>query len=333
MNGWELRRGAGIDSLRRTTRAPSTLDAREVRIRVHAVSLNARDLGNATSGDGRLVPASDAAGVVEAIGGGVTRWRLGDRVAPAFYPQWIEGLPTDDRTVGSLGGGADGVLADAFVAHEDALFAIPEHLDFVEAATLPTAALTAWHAVFEIVTLAPGDTVVLLGTGGVSTWALTLAHAAGLRTLVTSSDDHKLERARTLGADDTINYRRHPDWEREVLRLTEGRGADLVVDVGGEGTLGHSIAAVRAGGTVAMVGGVSGGFGARLEPFALIGGAKRLAGVLVGSRAMAESLVRFVAQRGLRPVIDRVFPFDDAPAAFAHLASGRHFGKVGIAIG
>jgi len=333
MKAWEVRRGAGIDSLRRTTRTLPTLGAHDVRIRVHAVSLNARDLNNAASGDGVLVPTSDAAGVVEAIGAGVTQWRVGDRVAPTFYPQWIDGTPTDDKTVGSLGGGADGVLAEAIVAHEDALFAIPEHLDFVEAATLPTAALTAWHAVFETVPLSPGDTVVLLGTGGVSTWALTLAHAAGLRTIVTSSDDAKLDRARTLGADDTINYRTHPDWEREVLRLTGGRGADLVVDVGGEGTLGHSIAAVRAGGTVAMVGGVSGGFGARLEPFALIGGAKRLAGVLVGSRAMAESLVRFVAQRGLRPVIDRVFPFDDAPAAFAHLASGRHFGKVGIAIG
>lgn len=333
MNAWELRRGAGIDSLRRTTRALPTPGAHDVRIRVHAVSLNARDLNNAASGDGLLVPASDAAGVVEAIGNRVTRWHLGDRVALSFFPEWIDGPPTDDKTVGSLGGGADGVLAEAVLAHEDALFAIPAHLDFIEAATLPTAALTAWHALFEVAPPPPGGTVVLLGTGGVSTWALTLAHAAGLRTILTSSDDAKLERARTLGADDTINYRTHPDWEREVLRLTDARGADLVVDIGGEGTLGRSIAAIRAGGTVAVVGGVSGGFGARLEPFALIGGAKRLAGVLVGSCAMAEALVRFVAQRGLRPVVDRVFPFDDAPAAFAHLSSGRHFGKVGIAIG
>lgn len=333
MNAWELQRGSGIASLRRTTRALSEPGAREVRVRVHAVSLNARDLNNAAAGNGILVPASDAAGVVDVVGAGVTRWRVGDRVAASFFPRWIGGTPTDDKTVGSLGGGADGVLAESIVAHEDALFAIPAHLDFTEAATLPTAALTAWHALFETTPLPPGATVLLLGTGGVSTWALTLAHAAGLRTIVTSSGDAKLERARALGADDTINYRAHPDWEREVLRLTGGLGADLVVDVGGEGTLGRSIASVRAGGTVAMVGGVSGGFGARLEPFALIGGAKRLAGVLVGSRDMAEALVRFVDRLGLRPAVDRVFTFDEAPAAFAHLASGRHFGKVGIAIG
>lgn len=331
VRAWELQRGAGIGRLRATTRSVPALGDRDVLVRMQAVSLNARDLNNAASGSGVLVPGSDGAGVVEAVGAGVTRWRVGDRVAASFYPRWIDGPPTDDRTVGSLGGGADGVLAEAIVAHEDALFAIPAHLEAIEAATLPTAALTAWHALFETTPLRPGDTVLLLGTGGVSTWALTFAHAAGLRTILTSSDDAKLETARTLGADGTINYRTHPDWDRDVQRLTGGRGADLVVDVGGEGTLATSIRAARAGGTVAMVGGVSGGFGATLEPFALIGGAKRLAGVLVGSRTMAEAMVRFIETRGLRPAMDRVFRFDDAPEAFAYLASGRHFGKVTIA--
>ena len=332
VQAWELERGAGLDGLRRTTRPIAAPGPREVRVRMHAVSLNARDLNNAASGEGPIVPASDGAGVVEAVGHAVTRWRVGDRVAASFYPRWIDGVPTAERTVGSLGGVVDGVLAEAIVAHEDALFAIPAHMDFVEAATLPCAALTAWHALFETAPLHPGSTVLILGTGGVSTWALTLAHAAGLRTIVTSSDDAKLERVRALGSDATINYRTHPQWSDEVLRLTEGRGADLVVEIGGEGTLGQSIDATAAGGTVAMVGGASGGFGGRIEPFALIGGAKRLAGVLVGSRAMAERLVAFVAQRTLRPVVDRVFAFDDAPGAFAHLAAGRHFGKVVVRI-
>ena len=330
VRAWELERGAGIERLQLATRALPDLGPNDVRVRIQAVSLNARDLDVAASGTGRIVPASDGAGVIEAIGRDVTRWRIGDRVAASFYPHWIDGLPTAERTVGSLGGAVDGVLAEAIVAHETALFAIPDHLDFVEAATLPCAALTAWHALIETVPLRPGATVLLLGTGGVSTWALTLAHAAGLRTIDTSSDDAKLARVRALGADATINYRTLPQWSDEVLRLTDGGGADLVVEIGGENTLGQSIASVAAGGTVAMVGGLSGGFGGRIEPFALIGGLKRLAGVLVGNRAMAERLVAFVAQRGLRPVVDRVFAFDDAPAAFAHLATGRHFGKVAI---
>jgi NADPH:quinone reductase-like Zn-dependent oxidoreductase len=332
VQAWTFERGAGLAGLRRVERTLPALGPRDVRVRVRGVSLNARDLDVAASGRGTLVAGSDAAGEVEAVGTAVTRWRIGDRVAALFHPRWRDGDPTGDATTGSLGGGADGVLAEAIVAHEDALFAVPAHLDDVEAATLPTAALTAWHALFETVPLASGDSVLLLGTGGVSTWALALAKAAGLRAMVTSSDDGKLVRLRTLGADDTINYRTFPEWEREVQRLTDGRGVDLALDVGGEHTLGRSIASVRAGGTVAMIGGVSGGFGARLEPFALISGAKRLAGVLVGSRAMADRLVAFVARHDLRPVIDRTFAFAEAPVAFAHLQSGRHFGKVGIAL-
>jgi NADPH:quinone reductase-like Zn-dependent oxidoreductase len=332
VQAFELRRGAGLDGLARVRRPLPEPGPREVRVRIRAVSLNARDLAIAESGEGAVVAASDGAGEIEAIGRDVTRWRIGDRIATSFYPRWIDGPPTATATTGSLGGAVDGVLAEAIVAHEDALFAVPHHLDFVEAATLPCAALTAWHALFGTGPRTPGETVLLLGTGGVSTWALTLARAAGLRTIITSSDDAKLERARALGAHATMNYRTHPDWSAEVRYLTLGQGADLVVEIGGEHTLGPSIAATRAGGTIAMVGGASGGFGARLDPFALIDGAKRLVGVLVGSRGMAEDLVRFVALHGLRPSLDRVFAFDDAPAAFAHLASGRHFGKVVIRV-
>ena len=229
----------------------------------------------------------------------------------------------------SLGGGIDGVLRDSMIASASGVVAIPGNVDDIAAATLPCAGITAWNALFVAGGARTGDTVLLLGTGGVSIMALQLAKAAGLRVVVTSSDDAKLERARALGADATINYRTHPEWQHEVQAMTDG-GADLALDIGGEHTLGRSIASVRPGGSVAMIGGVSGGFGARIEPFALAGGAKRLVGVLVGHREMMEDLVAFVARHRVRPVIDQTFDFDDARSAFAHLASGQHFGKVAI---
>ena len=328
---WEAQRGQGIASLRRVERETVAAGLGEVRVRLHAAMLNARDLLIPDSGNGRVVPVSDGAGVIEAVGDNVTQWCVGDRVVPLFYPEWHDGPPLPALVSRSLGGAVDGVLRDSMVAHESAVIAIPDEMDYYTAATVPCAGLTAWNSLFVAGSAQANDTVLLLGTGGVSILALQLAKAAGMRVILTSSDDVKLERARVLGADATINYRVTPDWEREVQRLTGG-GADLALDIGGEHTLGRSIAAVRPGGTVAMIGGVSGGFGARLEPFALAGGAKRLVGVLVGHRAMAEDLVRFIDRHGLRPEIDRMFGFDDAPAAFAHLASGRHFGKVGIVV-
>jgi NADPH:quinone reductase-like Zn-dependent oxidoreductase len=207
---------------------------------------------------------------------------------------------------------------------------MPAHLDFVEAATIPCAAVTAWHALFALDPLKPGDSVLLLGTGGVSTWALQLAKAAGLRVVITSSDDAKLDRALALGADATINYRRTPEWQDEALRLTDGRGVDRVLDVGGPDTLPRSIAAVRSGGTIAVIGRLTGTAGVTLDPAALFGGSKRLAGVLVGSRAMTADVARFVEVAGIRPVIDRLFDFDDARAAYAYLGGAQHFGKVVI---
>lgn len=326
---------AGLQPFQPPYREPG---AYEVRVRMRAVSLNYRDLmvaqGNylAISGE-PVVPTSDGAGEVIAIGSAVSRFQVGDRVVTSFFPNWIDGEPTPAKTTGSLGAVADGVLGEEIVLHEDALVAMPAHLDFVEAATLPCAAVTAWNTLFVAGALKPGQSVLLLGTGGVSIWALQLAKAAGLRAIVTSSSDAKLERARELGADATINYRTDPEWQQEVLRLTDGRGVDLVVEVGGQGTLPRSLAAVKHGGTIAVIGGVS-GFGASdVAAIDLIAGAKRLVGILVGSRAMAEDLYRFVEVTGIRPVVDRVFAFTQAREAYQYLADGQHFGKVVIRIG
>ncbi len=337
MQSYRIARGAGAANLRRVDGVPRALAPHDVRIRITAVSLNYRDLmmvrGDYPGGDTReITPGSDGAGVVVAIGSAVTRHGVGDRVIASFYPNWIDGDPTPESTAFALGGGDVGVLADELVLDEQAFVTIPDALDDAAAATLPCAGLTAWHALFVAATPKPGDTVLLQGTGGVSIFGLQLAKAAGLRTIVTSSDDAKLERARALGADATVNYRTHPAWDAEVRSLTGGRGADLVFELGGRDTLMRSIAATRMRGTIAVIGGLA-GFGGELEPFALIAGQQRLAGVRVGSRAMLEDLVRFVVQQKLAPVIDARYGFDALPAALAHLESGRHFGKIVLEAG
>jgi NADPH:quinone reductase-like Zn-dependent oxidoreductase len=308
-----------------------------VQIRVHAVSLNYRDLMIARgdypiSSDKPLIALADGAGEVIAVGAQVTRFRVGDRVAATYFTDWLDGAPTPEKTARVPGASVDGMLAEEVVMHEDALVAVPPHLDFAEAATLTCAGVTAWHAVFVEGHVKPGNSVLLLGTGGVSIWALQLAKAAGLRTFITSSSDEKLKRARSLGADETINYRTVPEWDQEVLRLTGGRGVDLVVEVGGHGTLNRSVAATGTRGTIALVGGVE-GFAAELEIMPLLVGAKRMTGIVVGSRTMFEDLNRFVSAALIRPVIDRVFEFGHAREALAYLSSGAHFGKVVIKVG
>jgi NADPH:quinone reductase-like Zn-dependent oxidoreductase len=248
-----------------------------------------------------------------------------------FFPRWIDGAPTREKTAVAPGGNADGVLATHAFVEEHSLVRIPAHLDFNEAATLTCAGVTAWNALFVEGALKAGDSVLLLGTGGLSIWGLQLGKAAGVRTIVTSSSDAKLERARALGANETINYRQQPEWQKEVLRLTDGLGVNLVIEVGGAGTLSRSIASTTMGGTVAIVGGVS-GFGGDFEPFALIGSARRLSGIYVGSRQMFEDMNALIHLAQIRPVVDRVFAFDEAQAAYRHLDSGQHFGKVVIAV-
>lgn len=332
---YTIQRGDGIDRLACHSTPRRPLRDHEVRVRIHAVALNHRDLmvarGTAGAPGRPIVPASDAAGEVIETGAGVTALRPGDRVISTFFPDWIAGPVTEESAARALGGSMDGVLAEEAVLPAEAWVPMPAHLDYVEAATLTCAGVTAWHGLFGLDPIGPGGTVALLGTGGVSIWALQLAKAAGLRAIVTSSDEAKLERAQALGADATVNYLTRPQWGAALRELTGGRGVDRVLDIGGPDTVGQSIAALRTGGTVAVIGRLTGTTPAQFDPAALFGGAKRLAGLMVGSRAMTDELARFVERTRLRPVIDRVFGFDDARAAYAYLDAAGHFGKVVIA--
>ncbi|MDB5801286.1 MAG: NADPH:quinone oxidoreductase [Rhodocyclales bacterium] len=337
MKAYRITPGAGLQSLERVELKSAPLAAREVRVRIRAVSLNYRDLMIAT-GSYPLpagfspIAASDGAGDVLEVGSAVRDFKVGDRVVTTFFQTWPSGERPANSGHLALGGAIDGVLAEEVVLSQHGLLPIPAHLDYLEAATLPVAAVTAWTSLFVAGRAQPGNTALLLGTGGVSIWALQVAKAAGLRTVITSSSDEKLERARGLGADETINYRTHPAWEQEVLRLTQGEGAHVTVEVGGAGTLARSVAATRAGGTIALVG-VLTGVAADFNPFPLLFGAKSLTGILVGSREHQAQLQRLVETKQIRPVIDRVFSFAETPAAYAHLQSGQHFGKLVIAMG
>lgn len=337
MKAYRIRSGAGIGTLESFERPSLALAAGQIRVRVRAVSLNFRDLMVADGSysarpDALVVPASDAVGEIVEVGEGAGRWKVGDRVATSFFPHWLAGAPTAHTTRDAFGAIADGVLAEEIVVSEESVFAVPAHLDDAQAATLTCAGVTAWNAMFVEARLQPGASVLLLGTGGVSIWGLQLAKAAGLQAIITSSSDDKLARAQALGADATINYRTTPEWQDEVRRLTDGRGVDAVLEVGGQGTLQRSIDSAAIGGAISIIGGVS-GFGGEFNPFSLITGVKRLSGIFVGSRAMAEDLSRFVAVNKIAPVVDRVFGFDQAREAYRHLESGAHFGKVVIEVG
>ena len=336
MKAWRIAAGSQIAGLKLVDETPKALGPHDVRVRPRAVALNFRDLMvingwyPAVSKE-PLVPGSDAAGEVVETGSAVTRLKVGDRVATSFFPDWIEGQPTRAKLATALGGGGAGVLTQDLVLNENALIKSPAHLDDAQAATLSCAGVTAWRALFEVGQIKPGQTVVLLGTGGVSIWALQLAKAAGARVIITSSSDEKLARARSLGADETINYKTTPDWDNEVIQRTGGTGADLVLEVGGSQTIMKSISATRLGGTVAVIGAVSGP-GAALEPMSLIGSSVRLQGIYVGSREMHEQLARFVEVAGIRPVVDSVFAFEELPQACGHFLGGKHFGKVVVSV-
>ncbi|WP_429257799.1 zinc-dependent alcohol dehydrogenase family protein [Paraburkholderia sp. GAS334] len=335
MKAYQIQAGAGIAGLERVERQSQDPGASEIRVRVDAAALNHRDLSFArgqfySPPSYPIIPLVDGYGEVIAVGEAVTRFKAGDRVITSYYPRWIDGALSPSKTAVSFGAQFDGTLAEENVASEEAFVLAPRSLDAITAAMLPCAGVTAWNALFVAGAVKPGGSVLLLGTGGVSLWALQLARAAGVFTIVTSSQDEKLERARSLGASATINYRTTPEWQDEVLRLTEGAGVDVVVEVGGEGTLARSLKSVGPGGTIVVIGRVSGGGGVSIEPGALIGGAKRLVGITAGSRAMLEQLVRFVDVNKIQPAVDKVFPFGEAPSAYEYLAGGRHFGKVVI---
>ncbi len=307
----------------------------EVLVRVRATSLNYRDLMVSDGRYGRvalpLTPLSDGAGEVVAVGEGVAKWEKGDRVAGSFFQGWISGPFRRDHMETALGGSLPGMLAEYVVLSAEGLASIPHHLSFEAAATLPCAAVTAWNALVEQAGVGPGDTVLLLGTGGVSIFSLQIARLRGARVIITSSSEAKLDQARQLGADEVINYRQTPDWEKEVFRLTGKKGVDHVVEVGGAGTLVKSLRSLAPGGTVSLVGGVS-GFISDLPLLEVIAKAAVLRGIYVGSREMFEAMNTAFHVNKIQPVIARVFPFEDAAEAYAFLQSGSHFGKVVISL-
>ncbi len=305
--------------------------AGEVLIRVRAVSLNRRDLSVAgRSSSSGLVPLSDAAGEVIAVGSGVTQFAVGDRVAGTFFADWPGGPRTAEAMASARGGGVDGVLAEVIVSHEDGLIAVPDYLTYEEAATLPCAAVTAWRALFTNGALERGETVLLEGTGGVSIFGLQLAAAAGARPIITSSSDTKLERARALGAVGTVNYRSRPEWQEDVLALTNGEGVDHVLEVVGQDTMLRAIQALAYDGHIAVIGGLSGR--ADALPLGRLPRGALISNVFVGSREDFEAMNEFLVEHELHPVIDRVFPFEEAAAAYAYMDSGAHIGKIVITL-
>jgi len=328
----ELRQKPDLDSLTLTERPSPALGPGEVRVRVRAVSLNYRDLvvaRGAVKRKGPIVPTSDGAGEVIEVGAGVSNLGPGDRVVASFFPTWQSGSLSDHHHANALGGGRDGMLAEEVVLPQGAWVKFPDHLSMEQAATLPCAGLTAWHALFEAASLRPGDTVLLQGTGGVSVFALQLARAAGARVVMTSSSAAKRERAVGLGAEHVLDYRADPRWGESAKAWTGGRGVDLVVDVGGPATFDQSIAALRYGGAISLLGILTGTKG-EVNTYAIFHKALRVAGVYVGSVEMLERFARALAASRIEPVIDRVFPYAETRAAYEHLASGAHFGKVVI---
>ena len=306
----------------------------QVLVRLRACTLNHRDL-NIISGTYTslalkpgAIPLSDGAGEVAALGTGVTRWKVGDRVAPIFVQRWLGGDLLPEYMPSALGGPSDGVLAEQIVLHEEGLVRIPSQLSFEQAATLPCAAVTAWNAALVKGALQPGHTLVTLGTGGVSLFAAQFALMAGARVIATTGNDDKAARLHALGIADVINYRTQQDWGARVRELTGGRGADLVVEVGGPGSLAQSIAALRYCGHISVVGNLAGK--ALIDPAALFAKRASMCGIQVGSRDMFEAMNRAIEVAQIKPVIDRVFDFSDTRAAYEYLASGKHFGKVVI---
>jgi NADPH:quinone reductase-like Zn-dependent oxidoreductase len=331
MRAWIVPKGCtSIDQLQPVERPDPVAGPHDVIVRVHATSLNYRDhavvvgqyFGGSASRD--TIPLSDGAGEVTAIGSAVSRFKPGDRVAATFFQPGPQ--------TAALGSPLDGTLAEEVVLHEDGLVAIPDQLSYEEAACLPCAGVTAWHALFRAGRpLKAGDTALVLGTGGVSIAALQFALAAGARVIATSSSDDKASRATALGASDVVNYQRTPEWDQEVRRLTSGRGVDCVVEIGGAGTLARSMRSLARGGKISLIGFLAGRDGdTNPTPLMMVGGS--LHGIFVGDREMFEEMNRAIGVNRIRPVIDRVFPFEDAPAAYRYQASRAFVGKIVITL-
>jgi len=336
MKAYEVQK-FGIEDLALVERDQPQVKPTEALVKFHAASLNYRDLMVVTGTyNPRMklpaVPLSDGSGEVVAIGDSVTKWKVGDRVMPIFAQQWFDGDTSEEKRRTSLGAGAqwDGVLREFGAFDETGLVRIPDHLSFEEAACLPCAGVTAWHALAMSGRLKAGETVLTLGTGGVSIFALQFAKLFGARVISTTGSEEKVERLRQLGADEVINYRSREHWDSAVVEMTDKRGVDHVVEVGGSGTLGKSLASVRLGGHVAMIGALTGP--GDFNPITVFMKAVRLQGIFVGSKAMFEDMNRAIEVAKLKPVVDRVFDFGEAREAMKYMQTGEHFGKVVISI-
>jgi len=321
----------GLDRLKLVDKPePQAPAVGEIRVRLHASSLNYHDyrvvLGGIPTSDGRI-PMADGAGVVEAVGQGVTEFAVGDHVVSCFFPQWQDGSPAVGDFATVPGDGVDGYAREIVVRPASWFTRSPQGFSHAEAATLTTAGLTAWRALVVDGGLKPGDTVLVLGTGGVSIFALQFAKRMGATVIATSSSDEKLKRVRALGADHTINYKTEPKWGDAVRQWTGGRGVDHVIEVGGPGTLPQSIAAVRIGGHIALIGALTGRSG-ETPIAALFLKQVQLQGLIVGSRRHQQEMVRAIDATGLRPVIDRTFGLEAIADAFRYEESGKHFGKI-----
>jgi NADPH:quinone reductase-like Zn-dependent oxidoreductase len=333
MRAMALQAPVSLDRLTLVDRAdPGQPGPGEIRVALHGGTLNFHDLGVATgrmpTDDGRI-PLADGAGTVEAVGEGVSEFAVGDMVVSCFFPDWQDGTATVGDFSRTPGDGIDGFAQDAVVLPATAFTLAPTGYDAVEAAAITTAGLTAWRALIADGGLKAGDTVLLLGTGGVSIWGLQIAKMMGANVAITSSSNAKLDRARSLGADFTVNYREQEDWGSVVRDWTEGRGVDHVVEVGGPGTLAQSIDAVRVGGHISLIGVLTGASG-EVPTAALMAKQARLQGLIVGNRRQQQDFVRALDGGAIRPVIDRRFPLEQLADAFRFEMSGDHFGKIGV---
>ncbi|RYZ36532.1 MAG: NAD(P)-dependent alcohol dehydrogenase [Myxococcaceae bacterium] len=335
MKAYELQHTTGIDGWVPVEKPQPQPGPGQALVRIHAVSLNYRDLiiakGTYPGTKPPIIPVSDGAGEVVAVGPGVTRVKAGDRVAPTFFQVWTDGERTPEKVAHALGGGVPGVLAEYVCLDAEGLALLPDWLSYEEGATLPCAAVTAWNALVPQGGLKAGQTVLAQGTGGVSIFALQFARILGARVILTSSSDDKLAKAQRLGADGLVNYKKSPDWAQEVLALTDGRGVDHVLEVGGAATLPLSVKATREGGHIALIGLLTGAPG---KPDNAVTGHKqlRVVSTYVGSREMFEDMLRAMAPQKTKPVIDRVFPFEQAREALRYMESGGHFGKIVISV-
>ena len=335
MKVFEIRGDWGFDHLQLGTRPDPQPGPGQVLLRMRAASLNYRDLVvpnrgyGAFTGELPLIPLSDGVGEVIEVGAGVTRVKAGDRVCPCFHQSWIGGAPDLERLTRTLGGPIDGTMAELMCLPAEGVVKVPTHLTDEQAATLPCAALTAWSALITYDDLGPGSRVLVQGTGGVALFALAFAKLAGCHVTVISSSDEKLARAKALGADVGINYTAIPEWSKPSREITSGRGFDHIVELGGEKTLPQSLRAIRPGGTISMIGVLSGS--ALSAPLGhVVTRQVRLQGITVGSRDGFEAMMRAIDQHKLVPVVDRVFAFEELKEAMAALKQGAHFGKLCI---